>query len=64
MIIAPFCFKDKAGETVTVNQKRYRDMISDFLMSIICDKGMEHFWFQLDALHYTLLQLFSGVHQI
>ncbi|XP_018338846.1 PREDICTED: uncharacterized protein LOC108746522 [Trachymyrmex septentrionalis] len=40
---------DEAGETVTVNQERYRDMISDFLMPIVHDNGMEHFWFQQDG---------------
>ena len=31
----------EAGETVTCNQKRYRDMISDFLMPIVHGNGME-----------------------
>ncbi|XP_018343288.1 PREDICTED: uncharacterized protein LOC108749221 [Trachymyrmex septentrionalis] len=49
MIIGPFFFEDEAGETVIVNQERYRDMISDFLMPIVHDNGMEHFWFQQDG---------------
>ena len=49
MIIGPFFFEDEAGETVTVNQERYRDMVSDFLMPIVRDNGMENFWFQQDG---------------
>ena len=49
MIIGPFFSEDEAGETVTINQERYCDMVSDFLMPIVRDNGMEHFWFQQDG---------------
>ena len=44
-----FFFEDEADETVTVNQECYRDMVSDFLIPIVRDNGMEHFWFQRDG---------------
>ena len=46
MIIGPFFFEDEAAETVTINLEHDRDMISDFLIPIVRDSGIEHFWFQ------------------
>ena len=48
-IIGLFFFEDEAGETVSVNQQRYRDMKSDFFTLTVCDSGMEHFRFQQDG---------------
>ena len=49
IIIGPFFFEDEPAETVTVNQERYRNMKSDFLMAIVRDNGIEYFWFQQDG---------------
>lgn len=49
MVIGPFFFENEAGKTVVINQERYRDMVTNFLMPIVRDNGMEHFWFQQDG---------------
>ena len=36
-------------QPLTVNQERYRAMITDFVMPIVRENGMEHFWFQQDG---------------
>lgn len=48
-VIGPFFFEDDDGHTVTVNQERYRDMITNFFMPIIRRKRMGHYWFQQDG---------------
>ncbi|XP_053954882.1 uncharacterized protein LOC128861034 isoform X1 [Anastrepha ludens] len=48
-IIGLFFFENEDGQAVTVNQERYRDMITTFVMPIIRRKRMRQFWFQQDG---------------
>ena len=47
-MIGPYFFEDERSKPVTVNGKRYRAMITDFLMPIVRSKRMHNFWFQQD----------------
>ena len=49
MVIGPFFFEDKDGETGMINQERYRAMITDFMMPIVRRKRMRDFYFQQDG---------------
>lgn len=48
-VIGPYFFEAQNGTTITVNGDRYRAMIEDFLMPIVENEGMEHYWFQQDG---------------
>ena len=48
-VIGPFFFQNENGHAVTVNQERYRDMMTNFVMPIIRRKRMRQFWFQQDG---------------
>ena len=48
-VIGPFFFQNENGHVVTVNQERYRDMMTNFVMPIIRRKRMRQFWFQQDG---------------
>ena len=48
-VIGPFFFQTENGHAVTVNQERYRDMMTNFVMPIIRRKRMRQFWFQQDG---------------
>lgn len=49
MVIGPYFFEDDDGATITVNGERYRALITDYLMPIVHENNMEHFWFQQDG---------------
>ena len=42
-VIGPFFFQNENGHAVTVNQERYRDMMTNFVMPIIRRKRMRQF---------------------
>ena len=48
-VIGPFFFQNENGHAVTVNQERYRDMMTNFVIPIIRRKRMRQFWFQQDG---------------
>ena len=48
-VIGPFFFQNENGHAVTINQERYRDMMTNFVMPIIRRKRMRQFWFQQDG---------------
>jgi hypothetical protein len=48
-VIGPHFFENEAGETVTVNGVRYRDMITNFLWPQLDGMDLEDMWFQQDG---------------
>ena len=61
-VIGPFFFQNEIGHAVTVNQERYRDMMTNFVMPIIRRKRMRQFWFQQDGADLKLVSI--GFHLI
>lgn len=49
MIIGPYFFQNSRGVPLTVNGDRYRAMITDFVMPIVRENGLDDFWFQQDG---------------
>ncbi|EFN87456.1 hypothetical protein EAI_00394, partial [Harpegnathos saltator] len=47
-IIGPFFF-DAAGQAITVNGARYRDMIIQFFVPKLQDMDVDDMWFQQDS---------------
>jgi hypothetical protein len=48
-VIGPYFFEKEAGNAVTVNGVRYRDMITEFLWPQLDGMDMEDMWFQQDG---------------
>ncbi|EFN79524.1 hypothetical protein EAI_06736, partial [Harpegnathos saltator] len=48
-IIGPFFFKNAAGQAITVNGARYRDMIIQFFVPKLQDMDVDDMWFQQDG---------------
>lgn len=48
-IIGPYFFEDEAGDAVTVNGDRYRDMLTNFAISEIIDLNVPDMWIQQDG---------------
>ncbi|XP_075150474.1 uncharacterized protein LOC142224574 [Haematobia irritans] len=48
-IIGPYFFQNEAGQTVTVNGVRYREMITNFLWPELDDMDVDDMWFQQDG---------------
>ena len=55
-LIGPLFLEDEAGETVTVNQERYRYMINDFLSQLFVIMVWRTSGFNRMALHHTQLE--------
>ena len=45
-IIDPFCFENKEGQAVTVNDYRYRTMLNEFLFTKTEEEDIGNIWFQ------------------
>ncbi|XP_078047551.1 uncharacterized protein LOC144475472 [Augochlora pura] len=48
-IIGPFFFENAAGQAITVNGARYRDMIIQFFVPKLQDMDVDGMWFQQDG---------------
>lgn len=48
-IIGPYVFKNDAGQNVTVNGERYRDMITNFFVPQLQGINVADMWFQQDG---------------
>lgn len=48
-IIGPYFFEDEAGNAVTVNGDRYRNMLREFLWPALVGMDLEGMWFQQDG---------------
>ncbi|EFN76234.1 hypothetical protein EAI_06029, partial [Harpegnathos saltator] len=48
-IIEPFFFENAAGQAITVNGARYRDMIIQFFVPKLQDMDVNNMWFQQDS---------------
>ncbi|XP_078032646.1 uncharacterized protein LOC144467630 [Augochlora pura] len=48
-IIGPFLFENAAGQAITVNGARYRDMIIQFFVPKLQDMDVDGMWFQQDG---------------
>lgn len=48
-VIGPFFIEDEAGDAVTVNGIRYRDMIRNFLWPALNEMDTANMWFQQDG---------------
>lgn len=48
-IIGPYFFQNEAGQAVTVNGARYRNMITRFFLAELEDIDVEAMWFQQDG---------------
>lgn len=48
-IIGPYFFQNEAGQAVTVNGVRYREMITNFLWPELEDMDVDDMWFQQDG---------------
>ena len=48
-VIGPYFFEDAAGQAVTVNGDRYREMITGFLWPELKNIDLEDMWFQQDG---------------
>ena len=48
-ILGPYFFKNKANQNVTVNGKRYRTMLTDYVLPEIQAHGHGKLWFQQDG---------------
>ena len=48
-MIGPYFFEDGAGNAVTVNGERYRNMITEFLWPQLDGMDLEDMWFQQDG---------------
>ncbi|XP_075149032.1 uncharacterized protein LOC142222665 isoform X2 [Haematobia irritans] len=48
-IIGPYFFQNEAGQAVTVNGVRYREMITNFLGPELEDMDVDDMWFQQDG---------------
>jgi hypothetical protein len=48
-VIGPYFFEDGAGNAVTVNGERYRNMITEFLWPQLDGMDLEDMWFQQDG---------------
>ena len=49
-IIGPFFFfENEQGESVSVNDDRYRDMLNEFLFTKIKEEDIVNIWFQSDG---------------
>lgn len=48
-VIGPYFFENAAGNVVTVNGVRYRNMITNFLWPELHDMDLENMWFQQDG---------------
>lgn len=48
-MIGPYFFEDEHGNAETVNEDRYRNMISNFLWPILDDMDTKEMWFQQDG---------------
>jgi hypothetical protein len=48
-VIGPYFFENDAGNAVTVNGVRYRNMISEFLWPQLDGMDVESMWFQQDG---------------
>jgi hypothetical protein len=48
-VIGPYFFENDAGNAVTVNGVRYRNMITEFLWPQLDGMDMEGMWFQQDG---------------
>lgn len=65
MIIGPYFYQTNRGVTTTVNSERYRAMITDFVMPIVRENGLDDFWFQQDgATCHTALQTIDLLRQL
>lgn len=49
MIIGPYFFQDNRGKTLSIDGDRYRAMITNFVMPIVRENGLDDFWFQQDG---------------
>lgn len=48
-IIGPYFFRNEAGDAVTVNGERYRNMLNDFLWPELEEIDISEMWFQQDG---------------
>ena len=48
-LIGPYFFEDDDGNATTVNQERYRDMVTISLLPYLDDIDIEQLWFQQDG---------------
>ena len=48
-VIGPYFFENEAGNAVTVNGIRYRNMITEFLWPHLDGMDLEDIWFQRDG---------------
>lgn len=48
-VIGPYFFENEAGNAVTVNGLRYRDMLTNYFWPIIDDMDVSDMWFQQDG---------------
>lgn len=48
-VIGPYFFEDAAGNTITVNGQRYREMLEDFFKVGMEEQGPQNMWFQQDG---------------
>jgi hypothetical protein len=48
-IIGPYFFENDEGQTVTVNEARYREMLEYFLWAELEGKDLDDMWFQQDG---------------
>lgn len=48
-VIGPYFFFNDAGNAITVNEDRYRSMLTDFFLPELVRLGLNKMWFQQDG---------------